>query len=235
MSQFREIWVKAIRANKELALGRPGAEREFDRLMREYPDDGMVFYERGEAFEYRHEVGRAEADYAAAERLFLVPHWQVVARMGRSRLHQQQQKFRESRMSQEPMTQWEAFHRVHTVPQAPHELRVHALSAIQRIDSEPGSAATDLRRCLEEVVQTKLNRMQHRPSGSFDLVAKIDFLKTAGAAPPHIAVRMHRLRQDGNQGAHGSAGRPQRTLNAILADFVAVLDWADSAVWHEAR
>ena len=80
MSRFRDIWAKALHANRALALRQGGAEAIFDGLIFEYPKDGMVLYERAEAHEYLGHLDRAEADYRRAAGLFPLPHWKAVAR-----------------------------------------------------------------------------------------------------------------------------------------------------------
>jgi tetratricopeptide (TPR) repeat protein len=91
----------------------PGlGEQAFAELLRRYPDDGIVFYERGEAFEYSEDLQRAREDYERAEELLPLPHWKTIARMAIQRV-----TVPESFKTAPP--QWLAFHDVHETPEAP--------------------------------------------------------------------------------------------------------------------
>jgi len=144
MSQFRKVWADAILANQQLAFNRSKGEVAFKHLFEVYPNDGMVYYERGEAYEYLKVLDRAESDYRTAEGLFPLKHWKAIAREGLARI----QHFRQpsSGQSKPPDdTQAALIHRLHSVPQLAHDIRVDAFSAIQKFDSEPHFAAAQLR------------------------------------------------------------------------------------------
>jgi tetratricopeptide (TPR) repeat protein len=128
MSLFRKVWAEAIAANQELALNRSRGEAQFQHLLEKCPDDGMVYYERGEAYEYLKDFEKAESDYRIAESLFPLKHWKAIAREGLARVqYQKQSPAGQPRPPKD--TQTAIIHRIHTVPQLPHEMRVDALSA----------------------------------------------------------------------------------------------------------
>ena len=84
MPEPRNIWMQAIRASQELALDKRKGESVFIQLLHTNPKDGMIYYERGEAYEYLGEYSLAESDYTAASEFFFqnigarlhVKHWQ---------------------------------------------------------------------------------------------------------------------------------------------------------------
>lgn len=114
-----------------------------------------------------------------------------------------------------PPNQWDVFHLVHLLPQVRHEFRVGALSAIQRIDSEPGSSATDLRLCVEEIEREAAAKHLSVPPGPGSALAKV--------------------RRFGNKGAHEYRHVRQDEINEVLVAFAAALKWAARALWISTR
>ncbi len=82
MPNCRNVWNESLGANQAFALGHPGAEQAFELFHEKYPNDGMVYYEQGEAFECLGQLDLAESDFVRAPELFPVPHWKDVATLG---------------------------------------------------------------------------------------------------------------------------------------------------------
>ena len=73
MSDYRRIWVEAIQANQRMVIERFEGAAQFERLLAKHPNDGMLFLERGEAFEHLRLLDEAEADYTQAEACLTSP------------------------------------------------------------------------------------------------------------------------------------------------------------------
>src|SRR3989442_2283790 len=122
MSNYRRIWAEAIRANQSLALNRDDGTSMFEQLVRRHPEDGMIFYERGEAFEHLGFLDQAEQDFTEAARLLTSPHWKDVARLALHRIGRKRSADTKGRVVSVGTPQWDAFHRVHGLPQLPHDM-----------------------------------------------------------------------------------------------------------------
>ena len=225
MSAWRQIWAEAVLANREFALNRAKGEMAFKQLLEAYPDDGMVYYERGEAYEYLKEFDLAESAYIAAEKLFPVPHWKAVAREGINRIQRKRQNPSESDR------QWSVLHRIHAVPQIPHEVRLNAIFAIARFDAEPKMAAGQLRACLEELVVTLLDNVHIEHSDIRDLGQLTHLLSQAFAIPSLLVEKMDTVRDLGNKGLHVKA-RKKRVVNfsPSASEFADIVEWIGTHV-----
>ena len=219
MSSFREIWREAIGSGQEMMLKPQSAKQRFDQLLSKHGQDGMIFYERGEAAEYLGDVKSAERDYSKAVRLLPLEHWRVVARRSLARVRHELDP---TNPGPGKDLQWDAFHDVHGVPRAPDKVRVRALSALARIDSEVDSALMDLRSCLEEVVVDQLRSVSRRDWPK-TLEEKIELLKSHEIAPSDIVKDMHQVRQIGNKGAHTDRTIERRDIDSAISTFVRVL------------
>jgi tetratricopeptide (TPR) repeat protein len=225
MSTWRKIWTEAISANHELCLNRSKGESAFRRLLEAHPDDGMIYYERAEAYEYLNELDAAEADYKTAEKYFPVMHWKTVAREGIARIQLKKQAAKAASTLPND-TQWGIFHRVHAVPQIPHEIRVDALSAIARFDSEPHIAAAQLRLCLEQLVVALLEKIHVDYSDAGTLEKRIALLDSLEVIPSPIVLQMDRLRDLGNKGIHAEKRKRPVNFSPCMSAFADIVEWA---------
>ncbi len=67
---------------------------KFESLLAEYPTDGMVYFKRGEAYEYHGAIQKAESDYQQAYKLFPMTEWKNRASERISRVQKRdEQKF----------------------------------------------------------------------------------------------------------------------------------------------
>jgi tetratricopeptide (TPR) repeat protein len=66
----------AMAAKSTLICSRSKGEEEFDRLLTRYPADGMIYFQRGEAYERIGEMQLAALDYQRAIHLFREDTWQ---------------------------------------------------------------------------------------------------------------------------------------------------------------
>jgi len=148
-SEWRRIWKQSIHAGKLLAVGRKNGEDEFAELKRQYPNDGMVHYERGEALEYLARFEEAVQEYTAAQELFPVPKWKNVAAESLRRA-----AARGKNPHQGP--QWRVFHMLHACPHLPDKVRYFGICAVSRIDAEPEMAAGAIRACRDLLLGERL-------------------------------------------------------------------------------
>jgi hypothetical protein len=224
MSESRNIWMKAIQANQELVLNRSKGETTFKRLLQSHPEDGMIYYERGEAYEYLKEFDLAETDYQTASKLLYAEHWREVARKAIARVQRKRQS-----PSSEPQQEliWSIFHRIHTLPYLPHEIRYDTLSAITRLDSEPHSTALLLRLCLESLVLILLDSAYVKYSDNDGVEKKIELLEEFDIVPSSIVAKMDAVRALGNKAAHPKKRRYIQSYAASAAAFIEVSEWAN--------
>ena len=232
MSDYRRIWVEAIKANQRMVIERFDGTAEFERLLAKHPNDGMLFLERGEAFEYLKLLDEAEADYTQAEGCLTSPHWKEVARVALRRVRKTRTQSPSTRHVFSGTQQWDAFHRMHGLARVPHDIRKRAVPAIARIAAEPDSAAVDLRWCVEVVV----GELEHRfgqGRSSKDLWQRIEDLRHLSTVPNTVVSQMDEVRRFGKQGAHPQGSVPPSDWVTGLAAFIGVFEWADKSLWHD--
>ena len=230
MSDYRRVWVEAIKANQGMLVDLAAGKREFERLFATHPDDGMLFLERGVAFELLGLVDEATADYEAAQVHLTSPHWKQVARLAQQRTHTTREREVGRRFPSSGNQQWDAFRHVHGFARLPHDIRKRALPAVARISAEPESAGVDLRWCLEVIV-VEIERRFDPVRPRKELFHRIEDLKLEGHIPGIVADQMQSVREFGKQGAHPHESTRPRSWATGLSAFVAVLRFAEENVW----
>jgi len=83
-ASWSQITRRAVQAKELMLTDLKQGEAEFERLLFLYPADGMVFYQRGLAYESLDIYERARDDYAQAEHLFPRTQYKLQARTGRA-------------------------------------------------------------------------------------------------------------------------------------------------------
>lgn len=63
MSRWGPIMAEAEEAKSIMIRNLEEGEIKFKSLLAEYPTDGMVYFKRGEAYEYHGEIKKAKSDY----------------------------------------------------------------------------------------------------------------------------------------------------------------------------
>jgi len=224
MSEPRSVWMQAIRANRELALNKRKGEAAFGELLQTYPKDGMVYYERGEAYEYLKEYALAESDYKTASEFLFAEHWREVARQALVRIHGIQQ----SGIAKQPQDmKWRLFHTIHSLPYLDHEIRADSISALIRLDSEPHSTALLLRTCLESLVLILLDTNNIKYSDFDDLERLIALLEEFRVVSSPMRQQMDEIRRLGNKAAHPRKRRYIRSYTPSATAFIEVAVWAN--------
>lgn len=224
MAEPRSIWMQAISANQELALDQREGEAAFLQLLQANPKDGMIYYERGEAYEYRKDYSLAELDYKMASELLFAEHWREVARQALARIRSKQHS---GVVQQTPDMKWQLFHVIHTLPYLDHEIRADAISAMIRLNSEPHSTALMLRTCLESLVLTLLDANGIVYSDEDDLANLITLLERRRVVSSSIRQQMDEIRRLGNKAAHPRKRRRFRSFTPSATAFIQVAKWAN--------
>lgn len=80
MSTWKDIMRLAEVAKAEMVKDRATGKRAFDSLLKQYPNDGMVFFKRGEAYKELGAKEYAAEDFRRAMGLFPMPVWKEKAR-----------------------------------------------------------------------------------------------------------------------------------------------------------
>ena len=86
MGTWRDVMTRADAAKRTMLQDRAAGRTEFQLLLRDRPNDGMIFFKRGEAHEAIGERLLAAEDYQRAEQLFPRQEWKARARQARLRL-----------------------------------------------------------------------------------------------------------------------------------------------------
>jgi hypothetical protein len=230
MSEWRIIWKKAFFANELLIKNKMKGEKEFKKILKKYKTDGMVFYERGEAYEFIGDYTNAINDYQKASSLFPAPHWQRIAKLGINRNLKKQSGKKYIHTD----SQWSIFHRIHCLNNLDNLTKFDALVAITLLDSEPHETALLLRCCLESLV---LSLLPDLPDSKEDeclqeLIFKLQNYYRNNYKPidDFTYSMMDKVRDIGNKAAH-----PRKRLTSIdfansAKAFIVAAEWADEAL-----
>jgi len=82
MADWRQVMNLAEDAKKQMLLHQKKGEKKFDKLLKQFGADGMIFFKRAEAYEAMNENMKANADYRKAMALFPMEKWKSIAREG---------------------------------------------------------------------------------------------------------------------------------------------------------
>lgn len=85
MACWNEIMAKSVAAKRLMSDNRASGEAAFEALARDFPESGMVHFQRGVAYEVLGDTPRAFTSYSKAECLFDVMTWRSRATTGRVR------------------------------------------------------------------------------------------------------------------------------------------------------
>lgn len=213
-----------------LARNRAKGEAEFERLLKKYGNDPMIFYERGEAYDCLDELDRAESDYKVAEQGLKEPHWQRVASEA---LNDILYRKHVSAVPPSPHLLRVRIHALHALPQLPDEARADAISAVARLDTEPHLAASELRSSLELLVWQLLERAAPPCPDDAELFPMIGRLEREHIVPGEVIDRMHDVRKLGNKAIHRHSDADPVDFRAILEPFMEVARWYCSSQWAQ--
>src|SRR5437763_12557736 len=86
MSSYSEIAKAAKDAKNVMLADRSKGEQIFSVLLRKYPQDGMLLFKRGEAYEHLEEYTLAATDFSQAAQFFPMQEWKIRANQALTRV-----------------------------------------------------------------------------------------------------------------------------------------------------
>ncbi|MCI0407266.1 MAG: hypothetical protein L0191_01670 [Acidobacteria bacterium] len=86
MSSWRAVMEAAEKTKLAMISDRAAGDRAFSALLAQNPNDGMIYFKRGEAYEELGEKSLAAADFTRAMALFPMPEWKARAKKALERV-----------------------------------------------------------------------------------------------------------------------------------------------------
>ena len=225
MSIWRDIWKEAVSANQKMVLEEDSSAKAFSLLLEKYPNDGMVFYEMGEAYETMGDYDKATENYKKARELFPVPHWKNVAKFAMDRIEASPLHFDSVGYDKFYTLQWNAFHTMHTFAHLLDECRYLGISALSRIDSEAGSEIVHFRTAMEIEIRALFPDLIPNPN-DLCLGKILSKLKIAGV-DWEVICDMDNVRLKGNDSVQENT-YDEKYLSSTINSFIAVMEYFDS-------
>lgn len=216
MSLFREIWKKSIYYNQQMVLKEDQkGNTVFKDLINEFPDDGMVYFERGIAFETMGKYGLAKLDYEKAKELFPVPHWKKNADFYIERTTLKKSNFNYV-INKTDFNKYklDILFTLHTYVFIPNKLRYLAISSVSRIDSEPEMAIIVFRTCIESALKEFENTPNNNTSNHLETLI-------TNLIPRELFQDFDNIRRQGNNAVHSNSETySDSDLIDILTNFI---------------
>jgi len=218
LRDWKQIMEWAAEARQVMIADRASGEAEFAKLLSNFPDDGMIFFERAGGYEALGELRLAKTDFERAKQLFPLERWQWEAQKALDRISEELAA---------GGTIAEARRRVNNLNKLDQQLRREAIAVLAKVGTEPVNAAAELRRSLEVVVNLLASKYRRRATGNL-----LDDIRNLQAHIPELVVNhMHTIRILGNRATHAPApGEPPIQATDVypaVTAFVAILEW-----WH---
>lgn len=221
MSVWRDIWKCAVLANQKMVLAKDLNASAFVPLFEIYGDDGMIFYEMGEAYEALNLEDSAIKNYKKAQELFPVPHWKEVAAFAINRIETNSTHFDSAGYGKFYKLQWDSFHTMHTFVNLLDECRYLGISALPRIDSEANSEIVHFRTAMEVELGFRYPDLISSLGKNFCLRYALEKLKIEGV-DWEIMRDMDNIREEGNLSAHKNRYNKEY-LSRTIKSFISVM------------
>ena len=220
MRNWKQITEMAADTRQTLTSDRVQGEQAFVQLLTLFPDDGMVFLQRGNAYATIGEFKLAKMDFEAAERLFPLERWRLVAREAAARIDQE---------FAAGGTIAEARRRINGLRKVDAGLKSSALADIEKAILEPETSGTELRKYLGKIVNKILSKYHFPSKGA--LVDNITDLKDKAVIPEIEANHMHTIRIIGNRAVHrlDEPALQSSDVYPSVTALVAILEWMDKS------
>lgn len=231
MSERRKIWKQSIEANSLLLINKEEGEKKFRNILHSHPEDGMVYYERAEGFEFLCLYEKAIKDYRVSMQFLDVEHWKNLAADGITRVTRKinHELINES----EDYEQWGIFHRLHFLNNIDALTKYDTYIAMTLYDSEPRMTALLLRCSLETILLSLLpTNFSYKNNNERRLEKMIDSVKTQYLITPmdnSIFEDMDIVRQIGNDAAHPSKRNRLgfQYFKGCVKPFINSAEWAN--------
>lgn len=226
MSVWREIWKEAVEVNKLMILKRDFAALDFKLLLSKYGDDGMIYYEKGEAYEILGSYDEALLNFEKAKELFPVPHWKKVSEFSIERVKSYSYGYVAKSYDDFYSLQWNSFHDIHKFLNIMDENRYLGISALTRIDSEPVGALINFRTIMEKELKAHFQDVVQSLETNFCLSKALSRLKIE-KVDWKVLNDMDNLRKEGNYAVHENEYHKEY-LKRTIHSFVRVMKYFDS-------
>lgn len=223
MSIWRDIWKSAVLANQKMVLEKDLNANVFVPLLEKYGEDGMIFYEMGEACETLKLEDSAIKNYKKAQELFPVPHWKKVAAFAINRIETNSTHFDSAGYKEFYKLQWNSFHIMHTFVNLLDECRYLGISALSRIDSEPNSEIVHFRTAMEVELEFRYPDLISSLGKNFCLKEALERLRVQGV-DWKIMRDMDNIRGEGNLSAHKNDYN-EKYLSRTIKSFIIVMEF----------
>ena len=209
---FKQIMEMAADARQTLIANRVQGEQAFAKLLTLFPDDGMIFFQRANAYETIGEFKLAKIDYEAAKRLFPLERWQHLAQEAMARIDQE---------FAAGGTIAEARRRISSLNNVDARLKRDSLVAIEKAIAEPANTTAEIRRCSETLVNQIMGKRRITSTGNLD--SDIQSLKDQGIIPEIVANHLHTIRVLGNRALHPKIGEAPLQSSDVYPSVTALV------------
>ncbi len=206
MSIWRDIWKECVSANRVMAENEEYGLSEFQNLFKEYGNDGMIHYAKGQGYEFRKNRQKALEEYGQAKELFPVEHWKNVAENTIQRL--KSNKTVELFFDENDFEQllWFCFQKVWEYTSLDDFARYISLSSLARGSTEWPLTLIDFRTVMELEIKFLFpeifEEVKLRNNDEFSLYKAIEELKNQQEVSKSTAIAMHKVRKAGNNAVH---------------------------------
>lgn len=223
MSEWREIWKKAIIASKYMILNNDSSASDFESLFHEYKNDGMLYFEKGISYEILKNYPESLSNYEKATDLFPVPHWKKVAEFSIERVKAYSPDYIPHNYDGFYSLQWNAFLEVHKFINITDENRYLAISALARIDSDTTVSLVNFRTVMEKELKNHFPEVVRKYGKDFCLSKALSDLKIENI-DWKVLNDMDNVREEGNLAAHENEYR-REYLKRTINSFIRVLEF----------
>jgi len=224
---WKHIAESAADAGQTLMVDRTQGERLFEGLLRQFPEDGMVYYERANALKRMGEFELAKNDYSVAKGLFPLERWKREAQAGIQGIIEE---------LAEGGTISEARRRINNIDTIKDGLNKNrVLSVLDQAITDPVGVANEIRKFGEMVLvgimedenikEDEIAKDQARQNPKVNMFNIIRHLSRKKVIPRFVVGQLDAIREIGNYGSHPNYPLgPSDTYVSITA-LVALLEW----------
>jgi tetratricopeptide (TPR) repeat protein len=219
---WKQIMEMAAEAGQELVLNRSRGESEFIELLSQYPDDGMVYFQRAKAYEMIGELGLTKNDYKSASELFPLTRWQHEAQLAIENI---------DREFSSGGTVIEARRRVSNFNNIDPRIKDDVIKTLDKAITEASGCAIDISKCVVDIIKVILRKQNIRETNSLE--NDIYLLKNKGIMPEIITNHKNTIRILRNRAAHpvGPEYKFQaKDVYPRITALVAILEWHNSTI-----
>lgn len=222
MSVWRKIWKESVIANRKMYFNQSVGEQAFEDLLKEYGQDGMIYYARAESYYLLGEKDKAKGDFLKAKELFPVEHWKRIADISAKFIFSEK-KAENFYSTTDIGSQWYGFQKIWEFVYLDDFVRYITLSAISRVDVEVPLTLVDFRTSMELEIKVVYPQFVKRyDDNNYTLNDIINLIKTQKDFSKEIIDGMHKIRKDGNIATH--EGSYTKKYGEYVENFIKVMN-----------